>query len=80
MGQTLYVNKVALTVKGVLEYKGTGGMGGVADFDNRIVVPITTAMRRIMNVDYIGAVRIVSKRCDSYPWARMGRSDADSQS
>jgi len=61
VGQTLYVNKVALTVKGVLEHKGTGGMGGVSDFDNRIVVPITTAMRRIMNVDYVGAVRIVSK-------------------
>jgi putative ABC transport system permease protein len=55
------VNKVALTVKGVLRRKGTGGMGGVADFDNRMIVPITTAMRRIMNVDYIGAVRIVSK-------------------
>jgi len=61
VGQTLYVNKVALTVKGVLERKGTGGMGGVSDFDNRIIVPITTAMRRIMNVDYVGAVRIVSK-------------------
>jgi len=35
-------------------------MGAVADFDNRIVVPITTAMRRIMNVDYVGAVRIVT--------------------
>jgi ABC-type antimicrobial peptide transport system permease subunit len=33
----------------------------VADFDNRMIVPITTAMRRIMNVDYVGAVRIVSK-------------------
>lgn len=61
IGQTLYANKVALTVKGVLEHKGTGGMGGVSDFDNRIVVPITTAMRRIMNVDYVGAIRIVSK-------------------
>lgn len=61
VGQTLYVNKVALTVKGVLEHKGTGGMGGVSDFDNRIVVPITTAMRRIMNVDYVGAIRIVSR-------------------
>ncbi len=61
IGQTLYVNKVALTVKGVLERKGTGGMGGMSDFDNRIVVPITTAMRRIMNVDYVGAIRIVSR-------------------
>lgn len=61
VGRTLYVNTVALTVKGVLEQKGTGGMGAVSDFDNRIIVPITTAMRRIMNVDYVGAVRIVSK-------------------
>jgi putative ABC transport system permease protein len=61
VGQTLYVNKVALTVKGVLQHKGTGGMGGVSDFDNRIIVPITTAMRRIMNVDFVGAVRIITK-------------------
>jgi len=67
VGQTLYVNKVALTVKGVLEHKGTGGMGGVADFDNRIVVPITTAMRRIMNVDYVGAVRIVTEDAGLMP-------------
>jgi ABC-type antimicrobial peptide transport system permease subunit len=55
------VNKVALTVKGVLEHRGTGGMGGIADFDNRIIVPITTAMRRLMNVDYVGAIRVVTK-------------------
>jgi putative ABC transport system permease protein len=61
VGQTLYVNKVALTVKGVLQHRGTSTIGGGADFDNRIVVPITTAMRRIMNVDYVGAIRIVSK-------------------
>ena len=67
VGQTLYVNKVALTVKGVLQRKGTGGMGGVADFDNRMVVPITTAMRRIMNVDYIAAVRIVSRDATLMP-------------
>jgi len=61
VGQTLYVNKVSLTVKGVLQHRGTGGMGGVSDFDNRIIVPITTAMRRVMNVDYVGAIRIVTK-------------------
>lgn len=60
VGQTLYVSKVALTVKGVLEHKGTSGTAA-GEFDNRIVVPITTAMRRIMNVDYVGAIRIVSE-------------------
>jgi putative ABC transport system permease protein len=33
-------------------------MGG--DFDNRVVIPITTAMRRVMNVDHLGAIRVVS--------------------
>jgi putative ABC transport system permease protein len=67
VGQTLYVNKVALTVTGVLEHRGTGGMGGVADFDNRIIIPITTAMRRVMNVDYVGAIRVVTKDAAAMP-------------
>ena len=67
VGQTLYVNKVALTVTGVLEHRGTGGMGGVADFDNRLIIPITTAMRRVMNVDYVGAIRVVTKDAAAMP-------------
>jgi len=65
LGQRIYVNKVGLIVKGVLEEKGTspGGM----DFDNRIILPITTAMRRVMNVDYIGCVRIISKDASFIP-------------
>ncbi|TWU37832.1 Macrolide export ATP-binding/permease protein MacB [Novipirellula aureliae] len=60
VGKSLYINKVSLTVKGVLERRGTAGGGG-GDFDNRIVIPITTAMRRVMNVDHIGAIRVVSE-------------------
>lgn len=56
IGGRVYLNKVALTVKGVLSGKGTSPGGG--DFDNKIILPITTAMRRVLNVDYIGAVRI----------------------
>jgi len=59
IGERLYINKVALTVKGVLESRGTSPMGG--DFDGRVIIPITTAMRRVMNVDYVGAIRIITK-------------------
>jgi len=59
IGQRIYINKVALTVKGVLEERGTSPMGG--DFDNRVILPITTAMRRVMNVDYVGAIRIITQ-------------------
>jgi len=59
VGENVYINKVRLTVKGVLEKKGTSPMG--TDFDNRMIVPMTTALRRILNVDYVGAIRIITR-------------------
>ena len=59
IGEHLYINKVRLTVKGVLEPRGSSPMGG--DFDNRVILPITTAMRRVMNVDHLGAIRIITQ-------------------
>ena len=58
IGRHIYINKVRLTVKGVLKGRGTSPMGG--DFDDRVILPITTAMRRVMNVDYVGAIRIIT--------------------
>jgi putative ABC transport system permease protein len=59
IGERLYINKVALTVKGVLKSRGTSPLG--TDFDSRVIIPITTAMRRVMNVDYVGAIRIITE-------------------
>ena len=59
LGESIYVNKIRLTVKGVLEKRGSSPMG--TDFDNRLIVPVTTAMRRILNVDYLGGIRIITK-------------------
>lgn len=59
LGKELYCNNVRLTVKGVLAHRGVSGGGG-GEFDNRIIIPITTAMRRVMNVDYVGAIRIIT--------------------
>ena len=59
IGERLYINKVALTVKGVLKPRGTSPIGG--DFDSRVIIPIDTAMRRVMNVDHVGAIRLISK-------------------
>ena len=65
IGQRIYINNVALTVNGVLEERGTSPMGG--DFDNKVILPITTAMRRVMNVDYVGAVRIITNDSSRMP-------------
>jgi putative ABC transport system permease protein len=65
IGETIYINKVRLTVKGVLEKRGTSPMGG--DFDDRVIVPVTTAMRRIMNIDHIGAIRVITRDASLMP-------------
>ncbi len=60
IGKELYANKVRLTVKGVLDCRGMAGPD-CNDFDNRVMVPITTAMRRVMNVDHVSAISIVTR-------------------
>ena len=57
LGEPIYIGRVRLVVKGVLKARGASPMGG--DFDNYLVVPITTC-RRVMNVDYVGAIRIIT--------------------
>lgn len=59
LGKRIYLNNIALVVKGVLEERGTSPGGG--DFDNKLILPITTAMRRVLNVDYLGAIRIITR-------------------
>jgi putative ABC transport system permease protein len=66
IGESLYIDKVSVTVKGVLERRGTSGAGG-GDFDNRILVPITTAMRRVLNVDHIGGIRVITRDASLAP-------------
>jgi putative ABC transport system permease protein len=59
VGQYVEVGNVRLLVKGVLEYRGqTPGSG---DFDSRMVVPLSTAMRRMYNQDYISVIRLKAK-------------------
>jgi putative ABC transport system permease protein len=59
IGDHLYLNRVRLTVKGVLEPRGASPMGG--DFDNRVILPITTSMRRVLNVEHVGAIRLIAR-------------------
>jgi len=58
IGQHIYINRVRLRVAGVLGERGASPMGG--DFDNRVILPLTTAMRRVMNVDHLGAIRVIT--------------------
>ncbi len=57
LGAELLVGSVPFRVIGVLQRFGTDVHG--MDRDNEIVVPITTAMRRVMNVDSIRAAKLL---------------------
>ncbi len=62
-GKVIAINHQNYTVIGMQAPKGATSWG--QDQDDTIIVPITTAMRRILNVRYIGAISI---RCTT---ARM---------
>ena len=57
IGSKIRVGSKKFTVKGVLSVKGTSPRGG--DMDDRVMVPITTAMRRLFNREHIGMMRVV---------------------
>ncbi len=54
VGQRLLVNRVPFTVVGVLAERGQGL--DVSNEDNQIYVPLTTAMRRLMNADHYSGI------------------------
>ncbi|MDW7681602.1 MAG: ABC transporter permease, partial [bacterium] len=56
IGEQIRIGNVLFEVIGVLESRGTSPGGG--DMDNRILIPLTTFMRRIANVDYIAGIKI----------------------
>ncbi len=58
IGLQIRIGSVPFEVIGVLEAIGTDLHGW--DRDNEVVVPYTTAMRRIMNVDYIGTAKLLA--------------------
>jgi putative ABC transport system permease protein len=57
VGQTIRIGTVPFEVLGVLETIGTDPHG--IDRDNEIHIPITTMLRRVMNVDYINSAKFM---------------------
>lgn len=56
VGETIRVNNTNFKVIGVLSARGSSPHG--MDMDRRVMVPLTTAMKRLYNITYIGMVRL----------------------
>jgi putative ABC transport system permease protein len=62
IGKRLFINRVPFEVMGVLEERGQGL--DAANEDNQVYVPLSTAMRRLANVDYFSAIFFAVTRWD----------------
>jgi len=56
IGEKIRLGNIQFEIKGILEPKGTSPGGG--DMDNRVIVPLTTFMRRLANIDYITNIKV----------------------
>jgi putative ABC transport system permease protein len=59
LGEIVRINNVPFEIIGVLEEKGVNAIG--QDDDDQVLIPITTAMRRLMNVTHVGNIYIEAK-------------------
>jgi putative ABC transport system permease protein len=56
VGEEILVNRTRFKIVGILKAKGTGSFG--QDQDDMIIVPCSTALRRIFNRDYLSEIDI----------------------
>jgi putative ABC transport system permease protein len=62
IGKRMFINRVPFEVIGVLEERGQGL--DATNEDNEIYVPLSTAMRRLANLDYFSAILFAVTRWD----------------
>jgi putative ABC transport system permease protein len=62
IGKRIFINRVPFEVIGVLEERGQGL--DATNEDNQVYVPLSTAMRRLANVDYFSSILFAVTRWD----------------
>jgi putative ABC transport system permease protein len=56
IGEEVQVGNVRLRIKGVLKPRGTGASGRASD--DRILIPLTTGLRRVFNQEHLSYIRM----------------------
>jgi ABC-type antimicrobial peptide transport system permease subunit len=62
IGKRMFINRVPFEVIGVLEERGQGL--DATNEDNQVYVPLSTAMRRLANVDYFSSILFAVRSWD----------------
>jgi macrolide transport system ATP-binding/permease protein len=58
VGETVKINRINFQIIGILPEKGAGGM---RDRDDVVIVPVTTAMYRLLGKDYVNSIDVEVK-------------------
>ena len=56
IGETVRINNTSFKIIGILNKRGASPHG--MDMDRRVVVPLTTAMKRLFNITHVGMIRL----------------------
>jgi putative ABC transport system permease protein len=73
IGETVLIAGAPFEVIGVLQSKGADA-GGIAQ-DDKVLVPVTTAMRRLLNVDFVDRIFVQAQSSDLVDKVVRGISD-----
>jgi len=68
IGKTFTLKDQNFTVIGVFKEKGGGGFG-TSSVDDSVFIPLTTAQKLMLGIDYIAFVRVKVKDADLIPYA-----------
>lgn len=69
LGERLLVDSVPFIIVGLLEGKGLDATGSPQD--DRILIPVTTAVRRVLNVDYVDRIFVQATSKDAIETAMI---------
>jgi len=61
VGKMISIKGIQFRIIGLMASKGAGGMG---DEDDQIFIPVTTAMRRVMGLQYVRMISVQSQSMD----------------
>jgi len=56
VGESVRINKISFKVIGVMESKGGSGFGG--NQDDSVLIPLSTAQKRLFGVDFVGSISV----------------------
>jgi putative ABC transport system permease protein len=67
LGQTVAINRTSFDIVGILKEKGSGGFG--QDQDDIVIIPCSTAMRRVLTRRFLSEIDITCRTEDDMPLA-----------